>query len=193
MVGDGGWQTHGAEAAFANAISAHALDFDDTHPSGRGHMSVCLVPTLLALGEELGSSGRDLLAAYVIGLEIAGAFGRAFGPGHLHKGWHPTATVGTLAATAAAARLSGLDVEQVKRAWGNAASQMGGLARNFGTMTKPFHAGHAARTGYISAWMAYKGLTANTAIFDDKGGVLDTFSGGDGEPIEEILSNLGQP
>jgi len=185
--------THGSEASFANAISAHALDFDDTNRSGRGHMSVCLVPPLLALGEELGSSGRDVLAAYVIGLEIAGAFGRAFGPGHLHKGWHPTATVGTLAATAATSRLSGLDTDQVARAFGNAASQMSGLASNFGTMTKPFHAGHAARSGYISAWMAKKGLTANTAIVDGKAGILETFSGGDGEPIEEILSNLGKP
>lgn len=185
--------THGAEAAFANAISAHALDFDDTNRSGRGHMSVCLVPTILALGEELGSSGRDVLDAYVIGLETAGAFGRAFGPGHLHLGWHPTATVGALAATTAAARLYRLDAERVRTAWGNAASQMSGLARNFGTMTKPFHAGHAARTGYVSAWMAKNELTANTAVFDDKGGVLDTFGGGDGEPIEEILSNLGQP
>jgi len=188
-----GLATHGAEAAFANAISAHALDFDDTNRSGRGHMSVCLVPPLLALGEELGSSGQDVLAAYVIGLEIAGAFGRAFGPGHLHKGWHPTATVGTLAATAAVARLSGLDTDQVTRALGNAASQMSGLASNFGTMTKPFHAGHAARSGYLSVWMAKTGLTANTESFDGKGGILDTFSGGDGEPIEEILSNLGDP
>lgn len=188
-----GLATHGAEAAFANGISAHALDFDDTNRSGRGHMSVCLVPPLLALGEELGSSGRDVLAAYAIGLEAAGAFGRAFGPGHLHKGWHPTATVGSLGATAAAARLLGLNGQEVARALGNAASQMSGLARNFGTMTKPFHAGHAARTGYVSAWMAKNGLTADAAILDDKGGVLDTFSGGDGEPIEEILSNLGKP
>jgi 2-methylcitrate dehydratase PrpD len=188
-----GLATHGSEAAFANAISAHALDFDDTHPGGRGHMSVCLVPPLLALGEELGSSGKELLAAYVIGLETAGAIGRAFGPGHLHKGWHPTATVGSLAATAAVARLSGFNAEQVTRAFGNAASQMSGLARNFGTMTKPSHAGHAARTGYVSAWMAKNDLTANATIFDDKGGVLDTFGGGDGEPIEEILANLGNP
>ncbi|MBT3764251.1 MAG: MmgE/PrpD family protein, partial [Rhodospirillales bacterium] len=83
-----------ADAAFANGISAHALDFDDSHPGGRGHISACLVPTVLTMGEVLGSSGREVLAAYAIGLELASVVGRAFGPGHQRHGWHPTATVG---------------------------------------------------------------------------------------------------
>ena len=185
--------THAAEAAFANGISAHALDFDDSLPSGRGHISACLVPTVLAVGEASGSSGRGVLAAYAIGLETAGAFGRVFGPGHLRRGWHPTATIGALAATAAAGRLSGLDAEGVARAWGIAGSQVSGLARNFGTMTKPFHVGHAAQAGVMSAWLAAKGLTSDAAIFDDKGGIIDTYTGGDGEPIEAILSSLCDP
>jgi 2-methylcitrate dehydratase PrpD len=182
-----------AEAAFANGIFSHALDFDDTHPATRGHSSATLVPAVLAAGEVAGASGEAVLAAYALGLEVAGKIGRALGPGHLQRGWHPTATVGTFAATAAAARLWGLDAAGLRRAWGLAASQMSGLVRNFGTMTKPFHAGHAARSGVVSSWMACQGLTADESIFDGKGGVLETYRGGDGEPMEALLSQLGKP
>jgi 2-methylcitrate dehydratase PrpD len=170
-----------ADAAFANGISAHALDFDDSLPSGRGHISACLVPTVLTLGEVLGSSGEDVLASYIIGLEVAGVIGRILGPGHQRRGWHPTATVGTLAATAAAARLSKLDAKDVTRALGMAASQVGGLARNFGTMTKSFHVGRAAQTGIVSTGLIKKGFTADEAIFDNPGNILEIYAGGDGE------------
>jgi 2-methylcitrate dehydratase PrpD len=185
--------TSASDAAFANGVSAHALDFDDSLPSGRGHMSACIVPTVLTLGEALGASGREALAAYAIGIEIAGALGRAFGPGHLKRGWHPTATIGTLAATAAAARLAGLDKGGVGRAWGIAASQMSGLRRNFGTMTKPFHVGNAARTAVVSVSLAKRGLTSDEVIFDGDGGVIQTYGGGDGEPVEQILATLADP
>jgi 2-methylcitrate dehydratase PrpD len=181
------------EAAFANGIFSHALDFDDTHPATRGHSSATLVPAVLAAGEVAGASGEAVLAAYALGLEVAGKIGRALGPGHLQRGWHPTATVGTFAATAATARLWGLDPAGLRRAWGLAASQMSGLVRNFGTMTKPFHAGHAARSGVVSSWMACQGLTADESIFDGKGGVLETYRGGDGEPMEALLGRLGKP
>ena len=182
-----------ADAAFANGISAHALDFDDSHPGGRGHISACLVPTVLTMGEVLGSSGREVLAAYAIGLELASVVGRAFGPGHQRHGWHPTATVGTIAATTAAARLSGLDAEGVARAWRIAGSEVSGLARNFGTMTKPFHIGRAAQTGVTAAGLAEKGLTADGTIFDDAGSVIDVYAGGDGEPIEYVVASLCHP
>lgn len=185
--------TRAADAAFVNGISAHALDFDDSLPSGRGHMSACIVPTVLTLGEALGASGRDVLAAYAVGIEVAGALGCAFGPGHLRRGWHPTATIGTLAATAAAARLAGLDAAGVAQTWGIAASQMSGLRRNFGTMTKPFHVGNAARMAIVSVSLAKQGLTADGAIFDGDGGVIETYGGGDGEPIDTILATLGDP
>ncbi|MDA0656682.1 MAG: MmgE/PrpD family protein [Proteobacteria bacterium] len=184
---------HSAEAALANGISAHALDFDDSLPSGRGHISACLAPTVLTFGETSGASGQDVLAAYAIGLEIAGILGRVFGPGHQRRGFHPTATVGALAATAAAARLSGLDAEGVARAWGLAGSQVSGLARNFGTMAKSFHVGRAAQTAIVSAGLAQKGFTADTAIFEGDGGVIDIFCGGDGEPIEAVFASLCEP
>jgi 2-methylcitrate dehydratase PrpD len=185
--------SHSANAAFANGVSAHALDFDDSLPSGRGHMSACLVPTVLSMGEVLGSSGRDILAAYAIGLEISGVLGRVFGPGHQRRGWHPTATVGTFAATAAAAYLAGLESKSVARAFGIAGSQIAGLARNFGTMTKSFHIGRAAQSGVMAAGLVKKGLTSDGAIFDEAGNVIEIYAGGDGEPIEDVLSSIGSP
>ena len=183
-----------AEAAFVNGICSHALDFDDTHPSVRGHPSATLLPAALAVGESAGASGADVLAAYVIGMEVAGKLGRALGHSHYLRGWHSTATVGTLAATALAARLYGLDTDALRRAWGLAASQMSGLVRNFGTMTKPFHAGHAARSGVLSAWMARNGFTSNTEIFDARGGALDTYRGDQpGEAMGDLVRNLGRP
>ncbi|HEX6002758.1 MAG TPA: MmgE/PrpD family protein [Burkholderiales bacterium] len=181
-----------ADAAFANAIASHALDFDDTHPGTRGHSSATLVPAALAVGEARHSSGVDVLAAYAIGLEVAGKIGRAFGPGHLQRGWHPTATVGIFGATTVAARLVGLDAEALRRAWGLAASQMGGLVRNFGTMAKPFHAGHAARCGVLAAWLAGEGYTSDGGILDGPGGVLEVYRGTDGAEVDRLVSALGQ-
>jgi 2-methylcitrate dehydratase PrpD len=182
-----------AEAAFANGISAHALDFDDSHPSARGHASASLIPAAITAGEVVGASGREVLAAYAIGLEVAGKIGRMLGPGHLQRGWHPTASVGLIGSTAVAARLWGLEASQLERAWGLAGSQVGGLVRNFGTMTKPFHAGHAARSGLLSAWMAKQGFTADNAVFDDQGGVIAIYAGEDGEPATAVVGSLGKP
>lgn len=185
--------TSPAEAAFANGICSHALDFDDSHPSLRGHPSATLVPAALAVGEVTGASGEAVLAAHVLGVEIAGKLARALGHGHFLRGWHTTATVGVLSSTAVAARLWGLDAAGLQRAWGLAASQMSGLVRNFGTMTKPFHAGHAARCGVLSAWMARHGFTADTAIFDGKNSLFETYRGEDGEAPAELVGRLGQP
>lgn len=185
--------TSPADAALVNGISAHALDFDDSLPSLRGHPSAPMVAAGLAVAEAAGSSGRDLLAAYALGLEIAGKLGRALGAGHYQRGWHATATIGAFSATAVAARLWRLDAGRLQTAWGLAASQMSGLLRNFGTMTKPFHAGHAARTGVVSAWLAREGFTADTVIFDGEHNVIDTYRDGDGEPLAELAGRLAAP
>jgi 2-methylcitrate dehydratase PrpD len=145
------------------------------------------------VGEFAAASGRDALGAYAIGLEIAGKLGRAFGDGHYLHGWHATSTVGVFAAAAAAGRLLGLSVEQLRRALGIAASGSSGLVRNFGTMTKPFNAGHAARNGVIAAMLAKAGFTADTSIFDGKNGFLSTYGGADGRPLDELLGRLAQP
>ena len=181
-----------AEAAFANGIASHALDFDDSLPSLRGHPSATMVPAALAVAEVSGASGVGVLAAYTVGLEVAGKLGRAVGAGHYFHGWHSTATVGVFSSTAVAARRWNLSAAQLQTAWGIAASQTSGLVRNFGTMTKPFHAGHAARTGVLSAWMAQHGFTANNAILDGEG-FLSTYGRGDGEALAALLDELGNP
>lgn len=191
------WGTHVAtsmaEAAFVNGIFGHALDFDDVHASVHGHPSTTIVPAALAAGETTGASGEALLAAYAVGLEVGGKLGIALGSGHYQRGWHSTATTGVFASTAAAARLLGLDVAQLRNAFGLAASQAAGLLRNFGTMTKPFHAGHAARCAVQSVLLARAGFTADTAIFDGKNSFLGTYAEKDGQPLESLLERLGKP
>jgi len=113
--------------------------------------------------------------------------------GHKGLGWHPTVTVGMLATTTAAGRLAGLDADQLAHAWGNAASQVAGLVRNFGTMTKSFHAGRAAQTGIVAASLAKKGFTADKAIFDNSGNFLDMYGADDGKPVGEVIETLGDP
>lgn len=185
-----GQSASAAESAFANGVSAHALDFDDSHPSVRGHASASVVPTAIAAGECTGAGGFDVLAAYAIGIEVAGKIGRAFGHGLVRGGWHPTAIVGALASTAVAARLAGHDAATLQQAFALSASQIAGLVCNFGTMTKPFHAGHAARCGTASSWMAGAGLTATSEIFERPGGVFETY-GAEGEPLDALIADLG--
>jgi 2-methylcitrate dehydratase PrpD len=128
-------------AALANGTSAHALDYDDVSASMRGHPSVPLVPAVLALGEKLRASGRDVLEACVIGFEAECKLGRAIGEPHYALGWHATSTFGTVGAAAACARLLHLDADRTAAALGIAASLASGIQANFGTMTKPLHAG----------------------------------------------------
>jgi 2-methylcitrate dehydratase PrpD len=182
-----------AEAAFVNGIFGHALDFDDVHASVHGHPSTTIIPAALAAGEVAGGSGEALLAAYAIGLEVGGKLGIALGSGHYQRGWHSTATTGVFASTAAAARLLGLNAAQLRTAFGLAASQAAGLLRNFGTMTKPFHAGHAARCAVQSALLARAGFTADASIFDGANGFLGTYAEKDGQPLEPLIDRLGAP
>ncbi len=185
--------TSPAEAAFANGLAAHALDFDDAMTTLRGHPTAPMLGAGLAVGEATNASGKAVLAAISIGLEVGGKIGPAFGAGHYIKGWHSTATVGIFGATAVAARLYGLTVAQLQTAWGIAASEMSGLIRNFGSMTKPFHAGHTARCAVMAAWMAKNGFTADDHIFDDKNNIFDTYAGADAVPLASTLANLGKP
>lgn len=182
-----------AEAAFANGIFAHALDFDDSLPSLRGHPSAPIVATALAVGESTRASGRDILAAYAIGLELGGKLGTVLGNEHYLQGWHNTSTVGTFTATAVAARLLNLNAAQLQVAWGLAASQVSGLVRNFGSMTKPFHVGRAARCGVMSAWLAKKGFSADRAIFDGTNNVFQTYGAADPQRLAGLIDTLGAP
>jgi 2-methylcitrate dehydratase PrpD len=163
-------------AAMVNAIAGHALDYDDVNPMG--HPSVPVVFTALAAAEDVGASGRDLIAAYVAGVEVETKIMRAFTESHYLHGWHSTSTLGVLGAAAAASKLYKLSAEQIAIAFGIAASQACGLRQNFGTMTKPYHPGHASWAGITSARLARDGFTADPAIFEAQIGYLPVFAAG---------------
>ena len=155
-----GGRTSPSWAAFVNGTAGHALDFDDTDFIMLGHPSVVLSPALIALAEERGYGGDEILAAHAVGFETIRALGRALNPRHYRRGFHATATLGTVGAAAACARLLGLDEGRARHALSLAASEAAGLGCNFGTMTKPFHAGQASRAGAVAALMAEMGFTS---------------------------------
>ena len=165
------------DAALVNGVASHALDYDDVVGSMGGHPSVMLIPALLPLGEMLGSSGRDLVTAYVAGFETVCRIGRGVHHHHYEKGWHPTATLGIFGTVAGAARLLNLSIEHTAIALGMAASFAAGLKANFGTMTKPLHVGHAIRDGLFATLMAKEGFTASPGAFDHRQGFLEVFNG----------------
>ena len=167
-----GLRASAPNAALANGTAAHALDFDDMCFVSLAHPSAPLVPAALAAGEAAGASGGALLDAYVVGFELEGRLGRVMNPRHYQRGWHCTATIGTIGAAAAAARLLGLDADQTGHALAIAASEASGLKENFGTMVKPLHAGLAARNGVVAAQLARAGLTASAAAIDGAQGFL---------------------
>lgn len=172
-------KTDAATAALLNGASGHALDFDDTSNAIGCHATAPVLPAVLAAAEEMGASGSQMLTAFVVGVEIEGRVGNAFGPEHYAMGWHTTSTFGVFGAAAAVAYLMKLNDEQFGMAIGLAASQASGLKANFGTMTKPFHAGHAAECGLVSARLASRGYTANAEALAGKQGLIKAASHGD--------------
>jgi 2-methylcitrate dehydratase PrpD len=181
------------DAALVNGVASHALDFDDVAGSMGGHPSVMLVPALIPLGESLGSSGRDLVTAYVAGFETECRIARGVHHHHYDKGWHPTATLGIFGTVAGAARLLHLSIDQTAIALGMAASFAAGVKANFGTMTKPLHVGHGIRDGVFAALMAQQGFTANPGAFEHKQGFLDVFNGPGTYDTARILDGWYDP
>jgi 2-methylcitrate dehydratase PrpD len=162
------------EAAWVNGAAGHALDYDDV--ALRGHPSTVLVPAILAEGEALGSSGEAMLAAYLVGYEAwAELVWRDRGFLHV-KGWHPTGIFGAIGAAAACASLRGLDATKAAMAMAIGASQSAGLMANFGTMTKPFHAGRSAHSGVVAARLAEVGFTAHLDALEHPQGFLSAVS-----------------
>ncbi|HBN27305.1 MAG TPA: hypothetical protein DD405_07535 [Desulfobacteraceae bacterium] len=188
-----GFKTSPADAALANGTMAHALDYDDYNLVLCGHPSVSLVPAILALGEERGISGKKALEAYIKGYEVEFKLGAALNLRHYELGWHATCTLGTMGAVAAAAVILELDVETTRIALGIAASEAGGLRQNFGTMTKPLHAGLSAKNGVTAALLAAKGFTADKNIFEAEYGFCNLFCGKEKYNIEALTDNLGNP
>jgi 2-methylcitrate dehydratase PrpD len=166
-----------ASVAIVNGAASHALDFDDVNLAMPGHPSVAILPALLALAEERGSSGADVLAAFVAGYELQCRIGKTIAPGHYDGlGFHATATVGSFGAAAACAHLLGLDADRFATALGIAGTQAAGLKSMFGTMCKPLHAGKAAYHGLMAAKLAARGFTSRTDVVECGQGFARTHS-----------------
>ena len=176
-------------AALINATAAHALDYDDVALAG--HPSTVLVPALLAEGEAVGASGAGLLRAYLVGYEVwAEPIGRDADSHHI-KGWHPTAVFGPVAAAAAIACLRRLPTETCGNAIALSASMAGGLVANFGTMTKPFHAGRAASAAIEAVRLAMGGLTASPDAIEHHAGFLKAISPKGNVDLDRPADGLG--
>jgi 2-methylcitrate dehydratase PrpD len=158
-------RTSAANAALANGVAAHTLDYDHF-----GHQSAVMVPCVLAAGEANGVSGQALIEAYIVGVEVSTLLASAVGEEAKLIGLHPAGLCGTFGATAGAVKILHLTREQVQVAFGIAASMASGLSQNFGTMVKPLHLGNAARNGIMAAELASIGFTGNPSIFDEPGG-----------------------
>jgi 2-methylcitrate dehydratase PrpD len=162
------------DAALLYGTAAHALDYDDVALSG--HPSAVLVPAILAEAADRGAGGRTMANAYVAGYEVWAELIRRDADQLHMKGWHPSAVIGTIAAAAACAVVRGLDAGKAAHAAGIAASLAGGVAANFGSMTKPFQVARAAQSGVVAARLADAGMTASPDAFEHKLGFLHAIS-----------------
>ncbi len=180
------------DAALANGCIAHALDYDDCGVK-IGHPSVLVLPAVLSLGEHLGASGRDLLTAYILGLEIEGKLAlhadfKLMQARLNHQTWY-----GSIGAAAACAKLLRLDVAKTRMVLGIAANVACGLSANHGSMAGTMAAGNACRNGVIAALMAQEGITANPNIIEAKNGFYDTLVGPGHYDAERMADGLGNP
>lgn len=189
------------DAAFINAASANVFDFDDTHPGTIIHPTAPVAPALFALAAGRKVNGRDLLHAFVLGVEVACRLGNAISPGHYRRGWHITSSCGVFGAAAAAAKLLRLDADGTARALGIAASQASGLVEALGTSAKSVGVGNSARNGLLAALLAQAGASAPERPIEGRYGFLaiasdepqrDRLTGGLGRTWE-ILVNTYKP
>lgn len=187
------------EAAWANGVAGHAMDYDDTQlatdpQSVYGLLTHPTVPVLaaaLTVAERAGAPGQALLNAYIAGVEVTCRIADAINPRHYRDGFHSTGTMGGFGAAVASARLFSCNLDQTLRALGLAASMSAGLRENFGTMTKPFHAGRAAESGVLAVQLARRGWTAATDILEAKRGFYSAAAGG--YDATKIEGKLGKP
>jgi 2-methylcitrate dehydratase PrpD len=186
-------------AAFANGVAIHVDDFDDTQLAVAKdrvygllvHPTVCVLPAALAVAEMRSMSGKDLLAAYHVGVEVECKIAESIAPRHYQDGFHSTGTCGVFGSTSACARLKGFDVETTVRALAIAASHSSGLRENFGTMMKPFQAGHASESGVVAVDFAALGWTGADQILEAQRGFFHAYGGGYDPGV--IVDHLGKP
>jgi 2-methylcitrate dehydratase PrpD len=186
-------RTTSLDATLINGVASHAVDFDDVSGVLGGHHSAPLVPLLFALGEEIRASGAEIIAAYIVGVEVETRLARAVHFHHYDKGWHPTATLGIFGAAAAASRLLKLDPARTAVALAIAASLASGIKANFGTMVKPLHVGQCGRNGLLAALLAQSGYDAAVDVFEHHQGFFNVFNGPNLFDSSRVLANWGAP
>jgi 2-methylcitrate dehydratase PrpD len=183
----------------ANGVAGHAMDYDDTQLSTSKeavyglltHPTTPVLAAVLAIGEKQRISGADFLLAYIVGVEVECRLADAINPRHYQSGFHSTATLGGLGAVMAVGKLLRLNKRLLVHALGIAASMASGLRENFGTMTKPLHAGRAAENGVTAALLAQSGFSAATNILEARRGFYNAMAGGHDE--SKIAGRLGRP
>lgn len=187
-------------AGYLNAVSAHALEYDD-YTKSVTHASVCLVPAALALAEWLGAGGKTMLDAFVFGFEIESRVAKGMRPWLLDRGWHPNGILGGIGAAVIGSRLMELDQMSLRMAIGIAASEGSGLRKNVGSMGKAFHVGHGVRCGVFAAMLAAKGFKVDPDIIEgrddgveghDRFGLADTFNGLGNHDLSKMIERLGE-
>ncbi len=184
----GSFRSSCVNAALANGVTGHAAELDDIHEASVIHPGAPVIPAALAVAERTGASGEELIAAVAVGYETGIRVAMAVMPTH-YEYWHPTGTCGTFGAAAAAGKLLGLDEESMLHALGVAGTEASGLIESFGTMSKPFNAGRAARDGVTAALLAERGFTGPTSILDAVKGYANATSA---QPdLNEIVDALG--
>jgi 2-methylcitrate dehydratase PrpD len=180
---------HAEAAAWANGVAAHVLDYDDVMTMMRGHVSVAMVPALVALAQASGAKGAQLATAYVAGFELTAKFARVMALPHYSKGWHSTSALGVMGAALACSVLLGLNAAQTANALGLAVAQAAGSRGNFGTMAKSFQAGQCNAAAVRAALLARAGFTASEGAIDGKYGYLALYAAG--EDLTPALATLG--
>ena len=174
-------------AALFNGTCAHALDFDDNFDPAKAHASAVLVPAILALADAEDATLGDVLDGYIVGLQIMGLVGQAVNPFHRSRGWHATGTMGAIGAAAGCARALRLSAGEAAHAISLSTSLAGGFMSQFGSDTKPIHAGLAASGGVQAALMARSGITAGTDTLEGTTGLRTLMVGQD---VEELATSM---
>jgi 2-methylcitrate dehydratase PrpD len=197
----GHWDRTSVElAGYLNAISAHALEFDD-YTRMVTHLSVSLVPGSLAIAEESGVSGSKMLEGLIFGFQVATHIAKGLRPWLFDRGWHPNGILGAIGVAVAGCRIMGLDVLQTRMAIGIAASEASGVRKNVGSMGKAFHVGHGVRCGIFAALLASAGFKVDPDIIEgvedgveghERFGMADTFNGIGNYDLEKMEQGLGR-
>lgn len=185
-------KTTASQAAMINGCIGHLLDYDETCPKVRSHLFAAILPAILAASEQAQVSGEEMLTSFIIGHEVAMRIGEAITPTWYRAGWHGTPLFGIFGAVAGCAKLMKLPRDQIRNAVGIAASMASGVAINFGTLTKPMHAGMASERALTATRLAACGFTANPEVLEGPLGFYHAFNWQ--KPYEEeVVDRLGRP